>query len=248
MNDRISNASKIAATSLEGDVRWHLVQQVLRSPPFAKAPRMCGLLSFLMLRKLSGMEESINEHAIGIEVFRRDARDFDTTTDPIVRVQMGRLRGRLALYNATCAASAGQQIEIPAGSYVPLLNPRQCVRTVPHVAVQLAPLRRLGAPGGPEYFIEGLEEELALRLFQQFAGEPGASPHYRLEVSVRVEQRLARASIRLVDAPAARTVWMYQCDRQGELAIALQEALARGICDDLQGYLDGSSRSDPRPA
>ena len=248
MNDRISNASKIAATSLEGDARWQLVQRVLSSPPFAKAPRMGGLLSFLMLRKLSGMEESISEHAIGIEVFRRDVRDFDTATDPIVRVQMGRLRDRLAQYNATCAASVGQQIEIPPGSYVPLLSQPQGKGPAPRVAMHLAPLRKLGSPGMSDQFAEGLEEELALQVFQRFAGEHGAPPQYRLEISIRVEQSHARASVRLVDVRAEQTVWMHRCDRQGELAIALQEELARGICDDLQGYLDGSGRIDPRPA
>ncbi len=238
MEDRIDSASRIAAVSLETDARWQLVQHVLRSPPFVKAPRMCGLLSFLMLRKLSGMEASINEYAIGIEVFRRDARDFDTATDPIVRVQMGRLRDRLARYNASCAGSASQQIEIPPGSYVPALASSRAMPPALHFPVQLASLRDLGGKGGSARFTKGLAEELAMQLFLRFGGEGGTPPRYRLETSIRMEQCLARACVRLVDVRTERTVWMHQCDRQGNPAIALQEALALAICDPLQAYLD----------
>ena len=190
-----------------------------------------------MLRKLSGMEESISEHAIGIEVFRRDVRDFDTATDPIVRVQMGRLRNRLAEYNTTCAASAEQQIDIPAGSYVPLLKPCAGTRRPRPVTIQLAPLRKLGARDDTGQFADGFEEELALQLFQRFGDGQASLPRYRLETSIRIEHRHARASIRLVDVADAATVWMHRCDREGDLAIALQEDLAQAICDDLQGYL-----------
>lgn len=230
-------ASRCGNPGLDADAGWQLVRQVLASPPFAKAPRMCGLLSFLMSRKLSGMEDSINEYAIGIEVFRRDARDFDTAVDPIVRVQMGRLRHRLAQYNTTCAAAAGQRIAIPAGSYVPLLEPCQDRPRARPVSIELAPLRTLSARDGGGRFAEGFEEELALQLFHRFQHAEAGPARYRLEASIRVEPRRARASVRLVDVQAARTVWMHRRDREGDLAIAQQEDLARAVCDDLQAYL-----------
>lgn len=71
-----------------------------------------------MHRKLSGMEATINEYALGIEVFRRDARDYDTATDPVVRVQMGRLRERLAQHYATDSHCGRLQIVIPPGTYI----------------------------------------------------------------------------------------------------------------------------------
>lgn len=200
---------------------------------------MCSLLSFLMCRTLSGMAATINEQEIGVEVFRRDARDFDTTTDPIVRVQMGRLRDRLALYNATCATPTAPQIEIPPGSYVPRLPVPGDRVAARRVSVELAPLRALGACGLKKQFPEGVEEELAVRMFQCFAPDPGTPARYRLEVSIRAEQRRVRASLRLRDLPVTRTVWMAQCDRAGELGIALQEQLAAAICDALQAYLTG---------
>lgn len=235
-----SNASASAATSLAGDQRWQAVQHVLTSSTFAKAPRMSALLSFLMLRKLSGMEDTITEYAIGIEVFRRDARDYDTTIDPVVRVQMGRLRERLAQYYAGPGVAGTPRIAIPPGSYVPVVTVGEC-RVAGDVAataahLRLAPLRTLAQVGGAEVFVSGLEEELALRLFQRFPPRRAAPAEYRVEVSVRLEPGHARASIRLIDAGTEALVWLRQRDRRGALDMQLQEALAADICDELRDY------------
>jgi hypothetical protein len=240
----ISTASNIAATSLEDDDRWRVVQHVLTSPIFANAPRMRALLSFLMTRKISGLEGTINEYTIGIEVFRRDARDYDTTIDPVVRVQMGRLRERLARYYDVAGDKAGPRIAIPAGTYVPVWlvatdTPANVRRTI-----QLTSMRSLTLHSGADIFVSGLGEELEMRLFQQFGPcERCAPPHFRVEVSIRLGQRHARASIRLFDVNAARIAWVHQCDRHGDLGIGLQEDLALAICDDLQSYMTGPGHS-----
>lgn len=237
MNDRINCASVAAADALKSNPCWQFLQEVLGSPWFAKAPRMRALLSFLIISKLNGREGTINEYAIGIEVFRRDARDFDTAVDPIVRVQMGRLRARLAHYNAACANAGGQKIDIPPGSYLPLLTP--CARSPAggSAAIQLAPMRKLDCCAEAGQFAEGLEEELAVQMYRRFGGPSLGPLQYRLETSIRIEAERVRASSKLVDIRADRPVWMHQCDREGELLIALQEALANTICNDLQGYL-----------
>lgn len=242
MNARTSNTSDIAATSMQDDEQWQAVQRVLSSPVFVKAPRMRAMLSFLMMRKLSGMEASISEHAIGIEVFHRDARDYDTTIDPVVRVQMGRLRGRLAQYYAAMGNWGGLQIVIPPGTYVPVLTATASARAINIKSVELTPLCSLTPENGTTNFISGLEEELALRMFQRFGGDTGAAPEqYRMEVRVRTEPRYARATIRLIDANTGQVAWIQQCDRHGDLGIALQEKLALAICADLQNYMRGDA-------
>ncbi len=243
MNARISTASNIAATSLESDERWRVVQHILTSPVFIKAPRMRALLSFLMIRKLSGMEDSINEYAIGIEVFRRDARDYDTTIDPVVRVQMGRLRERLAQYYALYKPSATVQLAIPAGSYVPVMAAVDDCRPAKRVTIQLAPVRMLSQGGDAGEFVSGLEEELALQLFQRFGSgrAGGGAGDYRIEISIRVEQGRARASVRLIAEGTGQTVWLNQCDRHGAPGIGLQEELAQAICHDLQSHVGSAA-------
>ena len=242
MNALLSAASNGAATSMENDERWQAVQRVLGSPVFVKAPRMRAMLSFLMIRKLSGMEASISEYAVGIEVFRRDARDYDTTTDPVVRVQMGRLRDRLAQYYATAGDCAGLQIAIPAGTYVPELIPCEIKQPDRCNRLRLAPLRLITSESGSGEFISGLEEELAVQLFQRFDKDYDRmlSQEHRLEVSVRLEHRRARASIRLVEASTGDIVCLQQCDCHGDVGIALQEELALEISNVVQNFMRSS--------
>ena len=245
MNALLSAASNSAATSMENDERWQAVQRVLGSPVFVKAPRMRAMLSFLMIRKLSGMEASISEYAVGIEVFRRDARDYDTTTDPVVRVQMGRLRDRLAQYYATAGDCIGLQIAIPAGTYVPELIPCEIKQPDRSNRLRLAPLRLITSESGSGEFISGLEEELAVQLFQRFGNghDSKLSQEHRLEVSVRLEQRRARASIRLTEASTGEVVCMQQCDCHGDVGIALQEELALEISEVLTDFISVSTNS-----
>lgn len=243
MNKNSDVTPDSAAGPMEDDKRWQLVQCILRSPDFLKAPRMCALLSFLVEKVLSGMAATIDEHSIGVEVFRRNPRDFDTTSDPIVRVQMGRLRGRLARFDAAGNA-APMRVIIPQGKYVPEFMPAPVSRHIGPV-IRMAPLRSLTPDSGAAMFVSGLEEELAQRLFQRF-GDPGSSGtkrEYRVQVSVRVEQQHARASIRLTDTCNDQIVWLHQRDCHGTLGIARQETLALAICDDLSGFLACDARS-----
>jgi hypothetical protein len=46
---------------MQGDQRWQAVQRLLSSALFVKVPRMCAMLSFLMMRKFSGMDALISE-------------------------------------------------------------------------------------------------------------------------------------------------------------------------------------------
>ena len=122
MNARRYDVIQTGTLSMQDDARWQLLQRVLASPFFIKAPRMSALLSFLVTRTLDGLAATLNEFTIGAEVFRRVARDFDTTIDPVVRVQMGRLRERLARYDAMPGSCGQARIVIPPGSYVPVLT------------------------------------------------------------------------------------------------------------------------------
>jgi TolB-like protein len=95
------------------------VQHVLASDAFARAQRMRELLHFLVEQKLSGSQRDTQEYAVGIEVFKRDPATYNTCTDPIVRVQVGRLRERLRAYYAGAGANDTLRFVIPVGSYMP---------------------------------------------------------------------------------------------------------------------------------
>lgn len=242
MNARSHEVIETRYPCMHGDARWQLLQRVLASPIFLKAPRMSALLSFLVLRTLNGLAATIDEFTIGVEVFRRVARDFDTTIDPVVRVQMGRLRERLARYDAMLDSAAAPRIVIPPGSYVPVLMAPDNAPLARPRTIGLAPLRIL-SPGAGAEFVAGLEEELALQLFRRFGAAQAQDALHEdsLEVSVRVDRDHVRASIRLSEAGTGRLAWLQQCDVHGDLGIGLQEALAQEICDDLQRHVGAAA-------
>jgi TolB-like protein len=223
---------------------------VVTSTAFAKAPRMCALLSFLMEKKLDGVDGGLTEYAIGMQLFRRDPAAYDTTIDPVVRVQVGRLRTRLADYYGAMKEVGVLQICIPAGSYMPVL--RRLGPNMPTSGIErmeLAPLRCLSLDAGNGAFADGLDEELCSCMFSRFpamlqvrehnvtgTGDRMQGAQLRLEGSIRIEQTFVRASVRLVDTAAGHTVWTTQCDSSGMLGIALQEKLANAICDKLADH------------
>jgi hypothetical protein len=70
------------------------LQRILASPAFADAERGSRFLRFVAEAALEGRAREIKEYAIGVEVLGRSP-SFDPKTDPIVRVEAGRLPARL---------------------------------------------------------------------------------------------------------------------------------------------------------
>lgn len=100
------------------------LERILASPPFARSKRSAALLRYLVGRAVSGDTAGLKEYVIAVEVFGRDA-SFDPRLDSLVRVEATRLRGRLKSYYKATGTEDPVRIELPAGSYVPVifLNP-----------------------------------------------------------------------------------------------------------------------------
>lgn len=97
--------------------------RILSSPDFANATRSRRFLDFVVGKTLAGEGETIKEYLIGAEAFGRPA-DYDPRNDPIVRVEAGRLRSRLADYYKSVGTQDPIQIDLPKGSYVPVFSRR----------------------------------------------------------------------------------------------------------------------------
>jgi hypothetical protein len=102
------------------DVRREL-ENVLKSPGFARNDRQSRFLRFIVERELEGRHEELKESVIGIEVFGRTP-DYDTKLDPIVRTEARRLRARLSEYYESAGAGDGVIIDLPKGGYVPVVR------------------------------------------------------------------------------------------------------------------------------
>ncbi len=98
-------------------IRAHL-NEILSSRTFARSGRLRAFLDYVVECDLAGKAGQLKGYTIGIDVFGRPV-GFDAGSDPIVRVQAGKLRKLLEQYYEEEGARAPLRIRIPLGSYAP---------------------------------------------------------------------------------------------------------------------------------
>ncbi len=94
------------------------VQRLLQNPHFSHSRRFPTFLRFVVQHALTGHSDLVKERTLGIEIFGRDA-DYDTASDPIVRVTAAEIRKRIAQYYQEPGHENEIRLSLPAGSYVP---------------------------------------------------------------------------------------------------------------------------------
>jgi hypothetical protein len=92
------------------------LQAVLDSGWLARSPAMVMLLGYLCEKYFAGEAHCLKEYTIGVEALGRGA-DFQQKEDPIVRVEIRRLRDKLRKYYETTGAGRAVQLTIPTGQY-----------------------------------------------------------------------------------------------------------------------------------
>jgi len=107
------------------EVREQL-DRILSDPAFSGANRRRRLLRYLVEQALEDHPESLKESVIATEVFDRSP-DYDPQIDSVVRVEVGRLRDRLAKYYDNAGPKEPVRIEIPRGGYRPVFVFRESV-------------------------------------------------------------------------------------------------------------------------
>jgi len=100
------------------------LERILASAAFAQSERLSRFLRVAVEETLRGRGEQLKEYFVGVEVFDRE-ETYDPRTDPIVRVEAGRLRTKLARYYETEGREDPIVISFPKGSYVPAFQKRQ---------------------------------------------------------------------------------------------------------------------------
>src|SRR5919201_594665 len=104
----------------------HICEQLhraLRSRAFRAAAGLRNLLAFVVEETMAGRGDEPKEYVLGARVLRKGA-SFDPKLDPIVRVQMRRLRDRLRQYYATEGRHDPIVIDLQKGRYVPMIDDR----------------------------------------------------------------------------------------------------------------------------
>ena len=98
------------------------LERVLASRDFPASPRNREFLRHVVERVLSGHDGRIEAYEIGTKVFGR-AESFNSLTDPIVRIEAGKLRRDLETYYLKEGLRNPLRIELPKGGYRPVFVP-----------------------------------------------------------------------------------------------------------------------------
>jgi|HubBroStandDraft_1064217.scaffolds.fasta_scaffold01879_10 hypothetical protein len=106
------------SNELERGAVQQQVERLLASPLFHASKRYPSFLRFVVARVLSGQTDQLKERILGVEIFDRPA-DYDTNTDPIVRVTAAEIRKRIEQYYQDPQHSQEIRLFLPAGSYAP---------------------------------------------------------------------------------------------------------------------------------
>ncbi|BDD05430.1 hypothetical protein [Aureibacter tunicatorum] len=91
-------------------------EKIMESDIFRNSERMKSLLKYLINHNLENPEAYLSSYQIAQDVFDR-GDDFDPSVDPILRVQMSRMRIALERYYTQNDNDLELKIEIPKGQY-----------------------------------------------------------------------------------------------------------------------------------
>ena len=94
------------------------MRRILADPTLQASPRRRELLRFVVEETLAGRAGLLKGFTIALAVFGRKD-DFDPQADPVVRVEVRRLRRDLDSYYVAAGSRDPLRITIPKGGYVP---------------------------------------------------------------------------------------------------------------------------------
>lgn len=128
------------------------IQRIESSKTFHGATTLQTLLRFLATEALADHPREVKEYTIGIEALGR-RQNFDPKVDPIVRVQVYRLRQKLREYYDSEGSADAVLVGIPKGHYVPRFEagsvPAGAPRSLPSAGPESHRDAAMPPPGTP---------------------------------------------------------------------------------------------------
>lgn len=118
------------------------IAQVEKSAVLGRSKRRIRLLAHLIRSEFLGQGDRLKAYSIGLDIFGKSS-EFDPISDSVVRVEMGRLRTALALFEASEFADTRIVIDIPVGTYRPVMALRDpAALSTPDTPAAPTPLER----------------------------------------------------------------------------------------------------------
>jgi Tol biopolymer transport system component len=99
------------------------LDRILASAGFRYSERLCRFLKFVVEQQLAGNASQLKESVLAVEIFDREST-YDSRVDSVVRVEARRLREKLNKYYSGEGREDPVIIELPKGSYAPLISLR----------------------------------------------------------------------------------------------------------------------------
>jgi hypothetical protein len=92
--------------------------RLLADSHFSQSRRFPSFLRYVVEKTLAGQDDALKERTLGVEIFGRRP-DYDTASDPIVRVTAAEIRKRIAQYYQDPGHESELRVSLPPGSYIP---------------------------------------------------------------------------------------------------------------------------------
>ena len=116
---------RVTGVTLTDRAQFHAeIERLVASHTLHSSESLCKLLRYLAKQSVDHPGAPVKEYQIATEVFGRQA-DFDPQLDSMVRVQVGRLRSKLAEYYGAEGVNDSTIVEVPKGSYAVVFHDRQ---------------------------------------------------------------------------------------------------------------------------
>lgn len=109
----------LKACEVSADAARAELERLLADSRFRATERQKDILRYLAERRFNGCEEGVKAYSVALDVLGRPS-GFDASTDPIVRIEISRLRSALDAYYQAFGAADNVTIHIPKGMYIAL--------------------------------------------------------------------------------------------------------------------------------
>ncbi|HJU22484.1 MAG TPA: tetratricopeptide repeat protein [Casimicrobiaceae bacterium] len=243
------------------------LDRICESPPFRHSLRHQQFLRHLLECKIAGRFGALREIALGVDFFRRPASTYDPKSDPVVRVEAGRLRRRLDRYYHGEGAAAAFEILLDKGSYVPVLRKRAAAAVAigAQPAAVVLPLAPATSAAADLHSAAGFVDEIAqtlsrlprMRVFgpeSSIAADAAASTaeaSKRLGIDWIVRARWCDDSPRtllleVIDTADSREAFQLRIDTATMDALAIHHAIRTQMLHHFAPLLAARDGSDPR--
>ncbi len=137
------------------------LERIVESRTFRRSERHRAFLRHVVRAALDGRLDELKEVVIGLQVYGRDVAHYDPSRDPIVRVEAGRVREKLARYYADEGGGDAFEIQLPVGGYLPRIARRTASRAPRHLgSFAVLPFASLSSNPDDAMFCEALVDQL----------------------------------------------------------------------------------------